>query len=71
MTRKVHRVVQHAVDFDTFILHSKQDGMAAVGMKLRAQAPAAWGNDVRLQLSDEPAQPHLILVFLHGAGLWR
>lgn len=53
MTWKVHRIVQHAGDFDAVILHAKQDGMTAsqadtaVGMKLRAQAPAAWaGTDL-------------------------
>jgi hypothetical protein len=33
--------------------------------------PLIRGNDVRLQLSDKPAQPHLILVFLLGAALWQ
>jgi hypothetical protein len=27
MTRKVHRLVQHAANFDAIIPHSKQDGM--------------------------------------------
>jgi hypothetical protein len=31
----------------------------------------AAGNAARLHLSDKPPQPHLILVVLPGAGLWR